>query len=193
MSEFEYLLVLVSVLVGVALSDLATSAHRLLRERRRVRWDWLSPLAAGLATLAILRFWWKFYHFGQSEAWEQFGFFLLLLVQLFQLVLLACAALPDEASGLDLRRFYAEQSRYYWWLFSTYALGAIAFNALASGGVWWLGAPPHSHASVAFITNLVFLPVSIALGLFRQRRLHEWMVPLVCIYFLALFFPQQLV
>jgi hypothetical protein len=186
MSEFEYLLVLVSVLVGVALSDLATSLHRLLRERHRVHWDWLAPCAALMATLAILRFWWKFYSAGQSEIWSQFGAFLLLLVQLLQLVLLACCALPDGASDLDLRRYYSEQSRYFWFLFSSYVLGAAVFNWI-SGDVTRLMLQWPS-----LITNLISALVFFGLGFWRRRRLHELGVPLVLAYFLATFLPAEL-
>ncbi len=45
-SSFEYITALVSVVVGLAIADMATSLHRLLRNRRRVRWDWVAPLAA---------------------------------------------------------------------------------------------------------------------------------------------------
>ena len=57
MSPFEYLLPLISVLVGLAVADLATSLHWLLQARRRVQWDWLPLLAAILAVLAVLDLW----------------------------------------------------------------------------------------------------------------------------------------
>lgn len=188
MSEFEYLLVLVSVLVGVALSDLATSLHRLLLNRHRVRWDWLAPCAALMATLAILRFWWKFYSAGQSEIWSQFGAFLLLLLQLLQLVLLACCALPDEASDLDLRHYYNEQSRYFWLLFGSYVLGAASFNWISGNGPLLRLMPQWP----SLITNLISALVFIGLGLSRRRRVHELGVPLVLAYFLATFLPGEL-
>ena len=186
MSEFEYLLVLVSVLVGVALSDLATSLHRLLLDRHRVHWDWLSPCAALMATLAILRFWWKFYHLGQGEIWTHFGPFLLLLVQLLQLVLLACSALPDHANDIDLRRYYEEQSRYFWLLFSSYVVLAIAFNAVAGVN------PPVGTLLPTHAINLISSLAFLGLALIRRRRLHEIGLPLLTIYFLCIFLPQEL-
>ena len=38
MNEFSHLRTVVGVLVALALSNLATSLHHLLRERHRVRW-----------------------------------------------------------------------------------------------------------------------------------------------------------
>ena len=46
MNTFEYITVLASIVVGLAIADLATSAHRLLRAGGRVRWDWIAPTAA---------------------------------------------------------------------------------------------------------------------------------------------------
>jgi hypothetical protein len=186
MSKFEYLLGLVSVLVGVALSNLATSTHTLIIERHRVKWDWLSPMVGGLATLSIIRFWWKFYQLGQSDAWENFGSFLFLLLQLFQLTLLASCALPDESSDLDLRAYYARQSRYFWLLSSSYVLGAIFLNALAVGGNWTA-----MHLG-GLATNLLFIAMSLLLGLFPSRRFHEFAVPLTFVYLLISFYPQRL-
>ena len=58
MNPFEYLLPLISVIVGLSITDLATSLHRLLRARRRVEWDWLPLATALLALLMVLNAWW---------------------------------------------------------------------------------------------------------------------------------------
>jgi hypothetical protein len=55
MGQFEYLLILASVILGLAVSDIAVSLNRLLEVR--VRWDWLAPLAAVLAFLKITAQW----------------------------------------------------------------------------------------------------------------------------------------
>ncbi|MFM7465404.1 MAG: hypothetical protein ACKO28_08055 [Cyanobium sp.] len=60
MNEFSHLRTVVAVLVGLALSNLATSVHHLLRERNRVRWDWLAPSTALLSVLLILQFWFAY-------------------------------------------------------------------------------------------------------------------------------------
>ena len=42
---FEFALGLFSVLIGLAIADVAASFHRLMRARPRVRWDPLTLLA----------------------------------------------------------------------------------------------------------------------------------------------------
>ena len=65
MGQFEYLLILASVILGLAVSDIAVSLNRLLEVR--VQWDWLAPLAAALAFLKITAQWWNWYS-GVSSA-----------------------------------------------------------------------------------------------------------------------------
>lgn len=185
MTEFEYLLVLVSVLIGMAISDLAGSVHRLFVRRHRIQWDWLSPTAAALTLLTIMRFWWKFYRYGQAEIWTHFGPFLLLLTQLFQLVLLACAALPDEGKERDLRDYYQTNSRYFWLLFSSYTLLAVVFNWISSSG-------PADQKLLPAAINLVYVLVFGSLAFVRNRTYHGTVLVLMLTSFLILFFPQEL-
>ncbi len=41
MSIAEHVIVFISIIIGLAVGDLLVSFHRLLRERRRVRWAWV--------------------------------------------------------------------------------------------------------------------------------------------------------
>lgn len=108
MLPFEYVLALVSILVGLVITDIATCLHRLLRARRRVRWDWLPLVAALIALLLVFEFWWSFYRFGKAPIWTHYGAFLITGAVLVALFLLASAALPDDVSerGIDLTRSY---------------------------------------------------------------------------------------
>jgi len=73
MGPFEYLLILAVVVLGLALSDLAMSVHRLLAAGKRVRWDWLAPLAALVAFLKIVTQWWVWFGAAGIAAHLTFG------------------------------------------------------------------------------------------------------------------------
>lgn len=186
MNEFQHLRTLVAVLVGLALSNLATSLHHLLRERHRVRWDWLAPCAALFAALQIVHFWFSFYSFGRAQLLTRLGPVLLLLLQLLQVVLLACSALPDGAGELDLRRYYAEQSRYFWLVAGSYLLGVMVWSLVLNpsqsleGRLGWI------------LPDLVLVGLFLLLAVVRSRRLHALLVPLVCLLTLAGFSWLQL-
>jgi len=116
MNSFEYITVLVSIVIGLAIADIATSLHRLLRAGRRVKWDWIAPTAAALVLLELFNLWWKWHGFTGETLGEVMPYFVALLL----LFLAAAACLPDEVpeEGIDLRLF-AEQSHLYFWLVYT--------------------------------------------------------------------------
>lgn len=185
MNEFQHLRTLVAVLVGLALSNLATSVHHLLRERHQVRWDWLAPCTAVFSTVVIVHFWFSFYGYGRDVLLTRLGPVLLLLL-LLQVVLLACSALPDNASELDLRRYYAQQSRYFWLVASSFVLGAIAWSLLLTPSL------PLTIRLAGLLPDLAAIAVFLLLAVVRSRRLHAVLVPLVCLYYLVDFSWLQL-
>ena len=44
MSLDEYLLVLLAIISGLAITEMVGGLHRLLAHRDRVKWHWLTPL-----------------------------------------------------------------------------------------------------------------------------------------------------
>ena len=168
MNPFAFLLPLVSVLVGLAVTDVAKSLHLLLRARRRVRWDGL-PLAASLvAVLTTFNLWWRLFSAGDPGPYLTLGGFLPLAAQLLVLFLLNAAALPDEvpANGLDLRAFYEDNAPAFWTLFAVHVGILIATRAagLAPGG-------PASGGWL-LLTNLAALALFVVLATVRRRWLH---------------------
>ncbi|MDP8916041.1 MAG: hypothetical protein M3M95_02330 [Pseudomonadota bacterium] len=118
MNAAEYVSVLVSIVIGLAIADILFSLHRLLRAGRRVKWDWAAPLATALVLMVLVMMWWSFY---QPEPRPlSIGEFLPSFVLLVLLFLLGGAALPDEtpAEGIDLRAYYDSNGRYFWTLFA---------------------------------------------------------------------------
>ena len=55
MSQIEYLIPLVSIIVGLGLADLIQSFRELVRPNRAVRWHWLPVLWSAIVFLLVLR------------------------------------------------------------------------------------------------------------------------------------------
>ena len=181
MTAFEYVLPLVSVLAGLALADLAVSLHRLLRARRRVRWDWLPLATALLAALAVLNLWWSLFNSQDTPFYETLGGFLPLAALLVVLFLLNAAALPDAVprEGLDLRVFYDINGSYVWSLFATYVALSIALD---------LGERAASGLSIdvlSYASNLVLIALFVALAWVRRRVFHGVAVVVLLALFLS--------
>jgi hypothetical protein len=119
MTAGEYVAAFASIIVALAVTDLATSMHRLLRARARVRWHWLSLAVALLILIGTVQFWWVFFDVLRSSSQFVLGRFIPDFVTLLLLFFIASAALPDEvpAEGLDLDTYYFENRTYFWSLF----------------------------------------------------------------------------
>lgn len=114
MSQLEYLTVLVSIIVGLGVTDLAKSVRDLLHPDRPVRWHWLPLIWVLVAVLMVVGAWWGMYRFLQADVWTQPVAFLLILFSTLCLYLLCAFALPeldgppesDDPGPVDLEAFY---------------------------------------------------------------------------------------
>jgi hypothetical protein len=179
-SAFEYLLPLVSVLIGLAVADLSVSVHRLLRARRRIEWDWLPLAAALLVLLLILEFWWAFFELGRAAVWTRYAGFLVLAAALVSMFLLASAALPDAVpdDGLDLGDYYDENRRYFWVLFALCTVLALVVDYAAE---WNLAGAP--GGALRALPTLAIAGLLLSLAFVRKRRYHAVVVPLLLVFF----------
>jgi hypothetical protein len=177
MTPFEFLVTLISVLVGLALADVATSLHALLRARERVRWDPLPLLAALLAVLVVLEFWWTLFTEQDLGYYSRLIGFLPLAGQLLLLFLLNAAALPDTVpdEGLDLRSFYDRNGSYFWTLYALYIAFVIGTHLVERAGFAGWGM---RRAVLSQAANAVVFASFILLARSRRRWLH-WVVALL--------------
>jgi hypothetical protein len=128
---FEYLLLFMAIVLGLAVADLVISLHRLLGAGERVKWDWLAPLAALVVFLDIVAQWWSWHAAEALADAVTFEMFLTLVAGTVLLFLLAAAALPDEAphdAVIDLRTHYEKGQRRFWILFLAHWLVANGVN-----------------------------------------------------------------
>ena len=109
---FSYLSAFVTIVLAVALGDMIQSTHRLIRARRRVKWDvvpliFAATVAAGVAS--------EFFSLWDTFAVPKITFWRLIWMLIVPTLyaLLAYAALPDEipSEGLDLTKFYSDERR----------------------------------------------------------------------------------
>lgn len=131
MSLIERVAVLVAIVLGLALAELGTSFHRLMRAGKRVKWDWMSPALAALMLLETVQFWWLSQRWYADATELRLLEFLPRLLILLMIYLLAAAVLPDEVpeTGIDLRAFYVKTSRYFWTLIVLLTLSIMVFLA----------------------------------------------------------------
>ena len=61
MDAFSYLSVLLSIILGLGLTQLLTAVGRVIRHRDRVRVDWLPMLWAGVLLVVYVQVWWSMF------------------------------------------------------------------------------------------------------------------------------------
>jgi hypothetical protein len=170
MNAAEYVSVLVSIVIGLALADVLFSLHRLLRAGRRVKWDWAAPLSALLVVMVLMMMWWSFYQPAGQAAPLTIAQFLPSFVLLVLLFLLAGAVLPDEvpAEGLSLKTYYDANGPYFWGLFAATLAWVIGTSAVAQ--VQAGRAPPDILRDN--LVEFVILGVFVSLVFVRRRWWH---------------------
>lgn len=126
--EFQYLTVLVSIVLGLGITQLLTGLGRLVQARTRVVPYWPALVWVGLLLLVHIQAWWAMFDMRAHRAWT-FGKFLVVLCTPTTLFLMSALALPDVAEAtsdggrLDLRAHYYAQSR---WFFSAGVLVIVS-------------------------------------------------------------------
>jgi H+/Cl- antiporter ClcA len=127
MTHVEYIAALLSIIVGLGVTDLAQSVRELVRPQRTVDWHWLPVLWAATTLLIAIQLWWNSFSF-LSESVSVFFF---PFVGQFLFLYLTCAfALPDpewqkpqtrsegddgDRSPLDLEAFYFSEAHRRWY------------------------------------------------------------------------------
>jgi hypothetical protein len=168
---FEYAMGVFAVLIGLAIADIATSFHRLLRSNSSVKWD---PLALGAALYALcmaIYMWFDLWGVRNFTATRNFLFYLLLFAQLFVLFLVAASSLPDESSiSLDLREFYAANRRNFWRLTALFQLGYVGAGFYFVGGM--IAQLPKLTAAMLIIQMIAPLVLALVLLATKSRLVH---------------------
>ncbi len=156
---FEYLAAFVTIVVALAIGDMVTSLHRLLRARRRVRWRPLPLLLAAFVLLALFTTFFEIWLLTEIDRISYLGL-VGLMAPTIATFLLASAVLPDEVppEGLDLDAFYFGERRY---LFAVMGV-AVALNiatAVPRDQFWMLQDPGFLWGFYVPLNALLFVAI----------------------------------
>ncbi len=175
MTSFEYLSVLISIILGLGLTHLLSAMRGLIQQRAQVRFYWLPVLWAGLIFLAQIQWWWGMFELRQRPEWNFFSFLFLLLAPI-SMYLTAGMVLPHvEGEGeCDLKRYYFNNRS---WLF-----GLAASTNLLDAARSWLAGGGITDARVW--SNLVGIAMFIALAIIRRELFHATVTMLLVGLFL---------
>ncbi len=169
MSLFEFLMVLLSLIVGLGIAEVLTGTARTIRWRQGVQLYWVHSVLVVTVFIALVQQWWEIWGLRNTPEWT-FPGLLMMLGGPAGLYLIAHLIFPEPMEGADFREFYYGPMRPIWWIAFATVIIASTFRPLVVGTVL-LG-----------LDNLVSLIGVIAfavLALSRNPKVHGVLMPLV--------------
>ena len=165
MDAFSYLSVLLSIILGLGLTQVLTAVGRLIRNRGSVRFYWPPLVWAGLLLVIFVQVWWSSFGLRARGTWT-FAEFFVVLLQTVALYLVAALALPEEvdAGGVDLRAHYYRQAPWFFGAFALTLLISLGKDLLLEGRL-------PERFNLWF--HLVMLAVSVGAALVRRPWYHH--------------------
>lgn len=168
MENFDYLVGLISIVVGLGLAEVASGMNRLLRASGAKH----DPLVFGppiLVALMLVSIWFDVWAVRRIPNLLSFPFFVVTFAQLMLLYLLAASCVPETAgeTGTITSAEYEGNRPYFWRLFSLYELMYFGF---------WIffmtkkGLSPLNLAERAFTPSGGALPLVVGIGLALTRN-----------------------
>lgn len=164
MNQFEYLSVLVSIIIGLGLSHLLSSAARLIQIRHRTRLYPPALIWMGILFLANIQIWWVGFDRRDSDEWHFFSFLLYLLIPIGASVLSYLVVPPlDGDAVVDLKASYHENRAWFFGLFGVLPLISLLEEHVRDDGLPW---------DVDVLFRIVFAALAFIVAGTRNERVH---------------------
>lgn len=183
MSQHEYLVIFISIILGLGLTELLQNLRGLVQSNRTVQWHALPLLWAGLVVLVVMQLWWAFYEVTSQEVWQNYFAFLPLLLFVMGTYLYCAFALPNEDEGdIDLEAFYFSRPRRAWFFGSLIGTDLIAQGTtVALQGQMSIPATGLRWGAIGLFAGMIF----------TDRKSYHWSVTVfglaVLMYFVLRF------
>lgn len=183
MSTFEFVGVLLSIVIGFALTQVLQGLRCVLLARSRVRLHGPTFAWAGILLVAAIQMWWSLFALRGYEAWSLAPFFVLML-QTIGMYMAAALVFPDIPSGerVDLAMHYHANRGWFFGVLIATLAASLAKDLLLRGSL-----PP--AANLAFHVSMI---AACAAGAFVaaawfHRALAAVVAVLVIVYAVVLF------
>ena len=165
MDQFSYLSVLLSIVIGLAITQILTGYRGIVLARRRVELYW--PVLLWSATLLIINVqsWWAMFTMRGVRVWAFAGFAIVLLQTILQ-YMLSAIVLPDFFGNerVDLREHYFGHRRWFFGLAILVLLVSLSKERVLYGYF-------HSLLDVGF--QCTFIAMSVIAVLTRADWYHK--------------------
>jgi len=171
MNLFEFLMILLSLIVGLGLAEILTGIAGVLKSEGLRGFSWTHGAATLTLFVGLLQTFWESWGLAFIETWS-FPAMLLMLGSPIFLFLIAHIIFPERESKVGLDDHYFERARLIWGLVGLTVIVGTLFRPLAFGMPLWI---PDNLSSVPTISACVLL------SFFNMRMLHRVVVPIILV------------
>lgn len=176
MDQFSYLSVLLSLIVGLAITQILQGYRGLMLARRRVDPYWPSLVWSASLLLMNVQSWWAMFGLREVQSWT-FLLFAIVLAQTVVQYLLAAIVFPDFGSErVDLREHYWGHTRWFFGLTVLVLLISLAKDFALAGHVT-------DNVNLAF--HATFIVLSLTALVTRREWYHRTLAVAVALLFSA--------
>ena len=187
MDEFSYLSILISIVLGLGVTNLLTGMAALIRARASTKMYWPVPVWMVTLFLILMQTWWAMFVLRAVTHWNFLAFFVVLMQPVLLYMPTALIA-PQMAgsSAVDLRADYLRHTRWFFGVLAGEMCVSLAKDVILYGHL------PHRGN---LISHLIFF-VLTAFGFSTKSELvHKIIAPLaltLCIVYVTwLFFTLE--
>lgn len=186
MTIFEYILVLLSVILGLALAQLATGVGELIRSRKAVTWSVPYVLWLVFCFCAILDVWASGWLLRTGARWNLLSVVLLLALSLsIYLAVLWLVPRQVDERKIDLGQFMLAERRYFIGILIAYCVLGVLVNLYLF---------PTGHFDWASYNIAGPFIVALSLGWWSPNKWVQLAVPviglLLFVVYFAVYFPS---
>lgn len=155
MTTFEYIAVLISIIVGLGIAHLLSGIGRLIDDARDTDPYWIHLVWTAYMFFTLVFFWWWEFQFNTLETWT-FELYLFIIVYAVALYLTVVVLNPkDLPEGGDFKRYYYDRRAWFFGLLVV--LGVLDLIDTAAKGTDHLMTLGPEYWSYLVITTLLYL------------------------------------
>jgi len=185
MDAFSYLSVLLSIILGLAITQVLQGYRLLLLSRARLKLYAPPIIWSALLVVFATQSWWASFGLAGFHAWT-FAIFSVILLQAMLLYMMTALVFPDMPAGrrIDLRAHYYREARPFFAISIAMLCVSIGKDVMVSGKL-------PTPVNLAF--HLFFAIVAVIAIVTRRPRFHEIAAPLMAafiIVYIALLFSR---
>jgi hypothetical protein len=164
-NAFDYLAVLLSIVLGLGITQVLAGFAGMVRARGRARMYWPVPLQMLAVFLIQVQVWWALFALRGMTHWT-FAQYLVVLMQPVAVYMMAAFITPDFSGDgeIDLRAAYFREARWFFGALAATTAVSLAKNLVIDGAL---------PDATAMAGHIVFFAVAIAGMIWRGDRVHK--------------------